>query len=215
MSRSKYDSIASKIVKDTIMCWKNDFSMGNSISHYNVDIHTKFIQFELDARLIFTNEHPLEVLDSTGADGRVFDDDECYQTPFIDIDIAINPEWLPKYWSTLYMMLCDIVRHEIEHITQEGPEIGNYKNGKPAEDDSIERKLVQMGMLPQYMYLILPKEVDANLQGLRFEAKKRKEPIIKVINRYLDIKNLDDDERNKVMNVWRLRAKQIGGIPIF
>ncbi len=61
----------------------------------------------------------------------------------------------------------------------------------------------------------MPKEVDANLQGLRFEAKKRKEPIIKVINRYLDIKNLDDDERNKVMNVWRLRAKQIGGIPIF
>lgn len=215
MSRSKYDSIASKIVKDTIMRWKNDFSMGNSISHYNVDIHTKFIQFELDARLIFTNEHGLEVLDSTGADGRVFDDDECYQTPFIDIDIAINPEWLPKYWSTLYMMLCDIVRHEIEHITQEGPEIGNYKAGKPPEDDSIERKLIQAGMLPQYIYLILPKEVDANLQGLRFEAKKRKEPIIKVINRYLDIKNLDDDERNKVMNVWRLRAKQIGGIPIF
>jgi hypothetical protein len=211
----RYDSIASKIVKDTITCWKNDFNMGNSISHYNVDIHTKFIRFELDARLIFTNEHGLEVLDSTGADGRVFDDEECYQTPFIDIDIAINPEWLPEYWSTLYMILCDIVRHEIEHITQEGPEIGNYKAGKPTEDDSIERKLVQAGMLPRYMYLILSKEVDANLQGLRFEAKKRKEPIIKTINRYLDITNLDDDERNKVMNVWRLRAKQIGGIPIF
>ena len=111
----RYDSIASKIVKDTITCWKNDFNMGNSISHYNVDIHTKFIRFELDARLIFTNEHGLEVLDSTGADGRVFDDEECYQTPFIDIDIAINREWLPEYWSTLYMILCDIIYKVLQY----------------------------------------------------------------------------------------------------
>jgi hypothetical protein len=112
-------------------------------------------------------------------------------------------------------LLCDIVRHEIEHITQEGAEIGNYKHGKPIEDDSIERGLVNVGLLSTQMYLMLPKEVDANLQGLRFEAKKRKEPIINTIYRYLGTQSIDADEKDSVLTLWRNRAKKIGGIPNF
>ena len=215
MTRSRYDSIASQIVKKTIQHWKVDFNKKLEYSHYSTNINTPFIKFDLDARLVFTDEVGLEVLDSTGADGRVFDDEDCFQTPFIDIDIAINPEWLPEYWSKLYMLLCDIVRHEIEHITQEGAEIGNYKHGKPIEDDSIERGLVNVGLLSTQMYLMLPKEVDANLQGLRFEAKKRKEPIINTIYRYLGTQSIDADEKNSVLTLWRNRAKKIGGIPNF
>lgn len=215
MCRSKYDSLASRIVRKTINHWKLDFNKKVELSHFSLNINTKCVKFDLDARLLFTKEVGLEVLDSTGADGRAFDEDECFQTPFIDIDIAIDPEWLPQYWSNLYMLLCDIVRHEIEHITQEGPEIGNYKNGKPLEDDSIERALVNKGLLPSETYLVLPKEVDANLQGLRFEAKKRKEPIINAINRYLDTKELSSDEKEQVLDQWRIRAKKIGGIPTF
>lgn len=215
MCRSKYDPIASQIVRKTIQKWKQDFNQNKEYSHFSININTRFIKFDLDARLIFTDEVGLEVLDSTGADGRAFDDEDCYQTPFIDIDIAINPEWLPEYWSKLYMLLCDIVRHEIEHITQEGPEIGNYKHGKPIEDDSIERGLVNVGLLPTQIYLMLPKEVDANLQGLRFEAKKRKEPIINTIYRYLGTQSIDADEKESVLTLWRNRAKEIGGIPSF
>jgi hypothetical protein len=215
MTRSRYDSIASQIVKKTIQHWKVDFNKKLEYSHYSTNINTPFIKFDLDARLVFTDEVGLEVLDSTGADGRVFDDEDCFQTPFIDIDIAINPEWLPEYWSRLYMLLCDIVRHEIEHITQEGAEIGNYKHGKPIEDDSIERGLVNVGLLSTQMYLMLPKEVDANLQGLRFEAKKRKEPIINTIYRYLGTQSIDADEKDSVLTLWRNRAKKIGGIPNF
>lgn len=215
MPRSKYDSLASLLVKDIIKCWKKEANKGTEYSHFNAEIDTPFIQFELDARLFFTNEYELEVLDSTGADGRVFDDDECYQTPFIDIDIAINPNNLPAYWSDLYMLLCDIIRHEIEHITQEGPEIGNYKTGKPNEDDSIERGLIQQRMIPSYMYLLLPKEIDANLQGLRFESKKRREPFIKTINRNLDCRDISEHEKNIIKDMWRKRAKHIGGIPSF
>lgn len=215
MSRSKYDGIASKIVRKTIQKWKHDFNQNKECSHFSINVNTEHVKFDLDARLIFTDEVGLEVLDSTGADARVFDDDDCFQTPFIDIDIAINPEWLPEYWSKLYMLLCDITRHEIEHITQEGPEIGNYKHGKPIEDDSIERGLVNVGLLSTQMYLMLPKEVDANLQGLRFEAKKRKEPIINTIYRYLGTQSIDADEKESVLTLWRNRAKEIGGIPSF
>jgi len=214
-SRSRYDGIASRIVRKTIQKWKDDFNEGIECSHFSVNVNTEAVKFDLDARLLFTNEVGLEVLDSTGADGRVFDDEDCFQTPFIDIDIAINPEWLPNYWSKLYMLLCDIVRHEIEHITQEGPEIGNYKHGKPFEDDSIQRGLVNIGLLSTEMYLMLPKEVDANLQGLRFESKKRKEPIINTIYRYLDTQTIDSEEKDMVLTLWRNRAKKIGGIPNF
>lgn len=215
MCRSKYDAIASRIVRKTIKKWKSDFVKGAKISEVTINIDSKHVKFDLDARLLFTNKVGLEVLDSTGADGRAFDDEDCFQTPFIDIDIAINPEWLPKYWSNLYMLLCDIVRHEMEHITQEGPEIGNYKQGKPLEDDSMLRGLVNTGIMPTQMYLILPKEVDANLQGLRFESKKRKEPIINSIYRYLDTQTLDAKEKRAVLKVWRDRAEKIGGIPSF
>ena len=103
----------------------------------------------------------------------------------------------------------------MEHITQDGESIGNYRPGKPNEDDSVMRRLIQAGMLPEFHYLLLPKEVDANLQGLRFEAKKRREPMIDAVNRYLDIKNLSTEEREEVLDQWRIRASQIGGIPKF
>jgi hypothetical protein len=110
------------------------------------------------------------------------------------------------------MFLADAMRHEIEHITQGGD---NYRPGKPDDDDSVMRKLIQQGFLPEYQYLLLPKEVDANLQGLRFESKKRKEPMINAINRYLDIKDYSTEEREEILIAWRIRAKTIGGIPKF
>jgi hypothetical protein len=106
------------------------------------------------------------------------------------------------------------MRHEIEHITQGGSY--NYKAGKPDEDDTFTRQLITSGMLPKHTYLLLPKEVDANLQGLRAEAKKRRESFDVVIDRYLNTQEyLTPETRAEVLDKWRLRAKQIGGIPKF
>jgi len=218
--RSRYDGIASKLTKDVFKKWIADWKSGKSISSVMEQIEIKDLEFDLTATLYFdkvegTKIKGFEVIGSTGADGRDEDDEGDYQTPFITIDFAINTEWLPGYWQDVYMNLADCMRHEIEHITQDGGEHGNYRPGKPNEDDSLMRRLIKAGMLPEYHYLILPKEVDANLQGLRFEAKKRKEPMIDAINRYLDIKGLSTEEREEVLDQWRIRAKQIGGIPSF
>jgi hypothetical protein len=119
----------------------------------------------------------------------------------------------------VYFHLADVMRHEMEHITQDGAGVGNYKAGKPNEDDSELRHLIDLGILPKAHYMMLPKEVDANLHGLRFEAKKRKEPIIDAINRYLDTQEqggiIDGVEREEILDLWRRRAQQIGGIPKF
>lgn len=219
-SRSKYDGIASKLTKQIFNNWISDWKQSNSRSMFTEQVKINGLKFDLDATLYFDKVNGIsikgfEILGSTGADGRDEDDDGEDQTPFIIIDFAINSEWLPEYWQDVYMYLADCMRHEMEHITQDGVSIGNYKIGKPNEDDSFMRELIKSGMLPDYQYLLLPKEIDANLQGLRFEAKKRKEPIINVINRYIDIKGLSPVQREEVLTTWRNRAREIGGIPIF
>lgn len=215
MCRSKYDSIAAKIVGKIMNDWtkKGPVSMANS----TITIKRKNLEFDVIARIFFIDkpDFGFEVLDSTGADAREFDDDGTYQTPYILIDFAVNHTWLPNFWSEIYMILCDVVRHEIEHITQEGEVKKNYRKGKPGLDDSIEREMIKMKLLPTWNYYLLPKEVDANLQGLRFEAKKRRVPIIKMVNKYLDSQELEQEHRDIIFSRWRQRAKEIGGIPQF
>jgi hypothetical protein len=215
MGRNKYDGLTSKIASEILNKWISEKS--KKVSFALLNINRKDIEFDIHASLSIISDETVgfEVLDSTGADGRDFDDDGVFQTPFIIIDFAVNNELLPKYWSEIYFYLCDVVRHEIEHITQEGGVFPNYKNGKPGEDDSLTRELIKTKLLPSWNYYLLPKEIDANLQGLRLEAKKRRKPFIKIINKYLDLQELDGKHRKLIFERWRSRAKQIGGIPKF
>lgn len=217
--RSSYDGLASKLTKNVFKTWVKGHQGGMSEINYMDQIEDK-LEFDLDATIYIDKRFKgFEVLDGTGADARDIDDDDDDQTPFINIYFGINPEWLPGEWSTVYFHLADVMRHEMEHITQDGAGVGNYKAGKPNQDDSELRGLIELGLLPKAQYMMLPKEVDANLHGLRFEAKKRKEPIIDAINRYLDTQEqggvIDKVGREEILDLWRRRAKQIGGIPKF
>jgi|TARA_B110000908_G_C10245473_1_gene448546 hypothetical protein len=218
--RSRYDGLASKLTKLTFKKWVDSYKGGNAVINYGDQIEERGLEFDLDATIHIDKKFKgFEVLNSTGADARDEDDEGDYQTPFINIDFGINPEWIPGEWSTVYFHLADVIRHEMEHITQDGIDSGNYRTGKPIEDDSEMRNLIKMGLLPQYHYMMLPKEVDANLQGLRFEAKKRKESMSDSVNRYLNTQQeggiINDEEKQEILNLWRRRAKKIGGIPKF
>ena len=219
-SRSAYDGLASKLTRAAFKTWVKGYSGGNTSINYSDQIEERGLEFDLDATIHIDKKFKgFEVLGSTGADGRDEDDDGDFQTPYIIIDFGINPEWIPGEWSMVYFHLADVMRHEMEHITQGGFDTGNYRAGKPSEDDSELRGLIELGLLPKAQYMMLPKEVDANLHGLRFEAKKRREPIIDAINRYLDTQEqsgvIDGNEREAILDLWRRRAQKIGGIPKF
>jgi hypothetical protein len=217
--RSKYDGLANKLVSQNFKQWIKDWKAGRSKSEFELYINQRGLVFDLESTIYFGKTKGFEVLDSTGADGRDEDDAGDDQDPYIIIDFAINPEWLPGEWQTVYMHLADVMRHEMEHLTQDGKAVGNYRAGKPDEDDSEMRALIKMGLLPKYQYLMLPKEVDANLQGLRFEAKKSKKTMTAVVDKYLDVQQeqgvINNKTREEVLDVWRRRAKKIGGIPKF
>lgn len=215
MSRSKYDGLSSYITRNIINKWKT--IQDDDISSIFLNIERNNLEFDVHARLFIVTDEQIgfKVINTTGADAREYDDDGDYQTPFILIDFAVNKSWLPTYWSEIYYQLCDVVRHEIEHITQDGKEIGNYRNGKPSEDDSIIRAMINNGLMDQSEYPILPKEIDANLQGLRFESRKRRKKMINTIHNYFNIQGFSINEQDDILKIWRQRAKKIGGIPIF
>ena len=210
---TKLDSISNKLLGDCFKQWVLDFKRGKKSSSFRFEVENPGLTFDLECAIYFKGKG-FEVLNSTGADGRDEDDEGDWQDPFIHIDFACNPDWLPTYWEDIYFHLADVLRHEIEHITQDGIDIGNYRKGKPNEPDEMMRTFIEMGMLPKVTYLLLPKEVDANLQGLRFEAKKRGEKTIVAVNRYLDSKEemgeINSKERAEVLVKWGARAKHLG-----
>lgn len=215
--RSAYDGIAGRLVKATFKAWIQEWKSGVKEIEYTDQVEDSGLEFDLFANLRISKKvKGFEVLNSTGADARDIDDDDDDMTPFINIDFAVNPDWLPGYFQEIYMHLSDVMRHEMEHITQDGEGVGNYRAGKPIEDDQFTRTMIDQGFLPKATYLMLPKEVDANIQGLRYEAKKRKEPMEITVNKYLDTQDyLSAEEREQVLTLWRNRAKKIGGIPNF
>ena len=220
MTQKSLDRMTLRLANDIFAQWNFDYHLGKTSSSFYKQVKTKGLEFDIDARIYFGDVNGQPILgftsfDTTGADSRDFDDDDNPQTPFIIIDFGIEKSWLPEYFSELYFHLVDVVRHEIEHITQGGESIGNYIPGKPSEDDSMERELIQQGFLPQSTYLVLPKEIDANLEGLRLESQVRGETMIHTLNRYLDTQNLSQPERTQVVQLWRNRSQKIGAIPQF
>lgn len=218
--RSAYDGLASKLTKAIFNKWVKTYKSGDAIINYRENIKERGLEFDIDATIRIQKKYKgFEIIDGTGADARDEDDDGDFQTPYINIFFGINPEWIPDEWSEVYFYLADVVRHEMEHITQDGNDHGNYRKGKPNEDDTELRTYIKIGLLPKSQYLMLPKEVDANLQGLRYMSKKRKENISVAINKYLDVQQelgiIDGVEREQVLDLWRRRAKKIGGIPNF
>jgi hypothetical protein len=220
MTQKVLDRMALKIANDVFAQWNFDYNLGKTSSTWYKQVKANGPEFDIDATIYFgdVNGHPIlgfTSFDTTGADSRDFDDDDNPQTPFIIIDFGIERAWLPEYFTELYFHLVDVVRHEIEHITQGGESIGNYIPGKPSEDDSMERELIHQGFLPQSTYLVLPKEIDANLEGLRLESQVRRETMTNTLNRYLDTQDLSQPERTQVVQLWKERAQKIGAIPEF
>jgi hypothetical protein len=73
------------------------------------------------------------------------------------------------------------------------------------DSDQLIRNLINAKMLPKSQYFKLEKEVDANLQGMYFRAKKEKRPFKDVINSYLDSQNISPKEKEEILNIWRSR----------
>jgi hypothetical protein len=217
LTEGKYDSLVTKLAGFTLNAWKGDFQDKQRKGYFEVEVGPgkeldyPFLDFTYKAQAIFDNNAKYK--DSGVAKPFV---------PEVELKFIINGTELPKKWEEISMDLRNIIRHEISHLMQAGP---NVKAGKEMKSDQDKRKELESGKKPWWKiwrkklgtpdYYKLEKEIDANLEGLYLKAKKSRQPLGKVIDDYLEFKlKLSPKDREDIKNLWRERAPKIN-VPLF
>jgi len=216
LNEGVYDSLTTKLTKATIQKWVADFKKNPKLKSSFIDLDIedvdgkgRDIEFNYVGMLKFDKKVDGYVVDGTSNSGEEED-----KIPFIATLFTVNPKVLPQAWSQMSADVSDVIRHEIEHLTQSGE---NVRSGKYMDDDIMIRDMInKLKILPKSDYYKLEKEVDAMLQGLYLKAKKTRKPFADVINNYLDIAPGIETKEDKeiILNLWRSRRKALS-LPIF
>ena len=210
LNEGRYDSCANKVTKIVFEKFKSfhdegphDSEFEYSIGSECADIIDDNFEFDLIGKVKFTDDEYLV----DGGSNAGFDNIGEEITPLLVVKFKIptNPDWQKVYFD-----IADVVRHELEHLTQDGE---NVRLGKKMDDDMFIRDLINADLLPKSQYFKLEKEVDAMLQGLYFKAKKAKRPFNNVIDDYLNIfidqKSITQEEKEEILDIWRTRGKAL------
>jgi hypothetical protein len=197
LNEGRYDTISNLISSEIFNKWKSDFDNGEMISTFEEDFENKDLYVDVNATMDFTLDNNKLTVDG-GADS---------ETDYLELNFKIDPNILPEMWSEVSMNLKDVVRHEIEHLTHGDGD--NLKPIKYIEDDTLIRDMIDMELLPKSDYFKLEKEIDANLQGMYFRAKKEHRPLKNIMDIYLDSQGMTSEEKEEILNIWRRRAKAL------
>ena len=223
----RYDKSANQFSKIVFKAFKDVHDRGDktgefefSVGPFEEDIYSEEFEFDLAGVVEITDDE----YSVDGGANAGFDNKGDEITPLLSVKFKIprNPDW-----QRVSFDIKDVVRHELEHLTQDGL---NVKGGvvsddpklarpsKQMEDDQLIRDLIDADMLPKSQYFKLEKEVDAMLQGLYFKAKKSRRPFKDVIDDYLNIfidqETITQEEKEEILNIWRSRLKALS-LPIF
>jgi hypothetical protein len=228
MAEGAYDSLVTQLTKATINKWVADSKKKPLPKKSFVDIDID--DFDGKGREIEFNYVGIvefdKKIDGYEVDGTSNSGEDKGKMPFVATMFRINPKILPQAWSKISADVSDVIRHEIEHLTQAGDNVrgqvyddeGNLiDKGKYMDDDIMIRDMInKLKILPKSDYYKLEKEVDAMLQGLYLKAKKTKKPFADVINNYLDIAPGIETKEDKeaILNLWRSRRKALS-LPVF
>ena len=204
LTEGRYDSLTRTVVNDILNDWKLQFDGENSDLEFEEDYEMtnskgEPINFELYAvlRVKETSNHIYKV------DGGA---DPLRDPAYLEVKFQVDPRDLPQKWEDIYMDLTDVVRHEIEHMTQQG---SNVISSKEMANDEILRNLINLKLLPKSEYFKLEQEIDAMLQGMYLKAKKSKVPFKDVINDYFDKVKLSKKDRQDILDIWKNRVKAL------
>ena len=126
------------------------------------------------------------------------------EPPLIEVRFEIDPAEYPKVVREVAMQLRDVLRHEIEHITQSG---WNTIDGKYIASDMPLRKKIEAGQVPPFKYFMLPKEIPAMIHGLYLKAKKTHTPfrdeVTAFLQSFVNTGAITDAEMQKVLATWK------------
>ena len=206
MNEGSYDKLSNQVSSAIFASFKEALVKGEDGEFMltvgpqeDADIKSN-MTFDIQAVVKITDD----VYSVDGGANAGYDDDGDEIDPFINIVFQIPKNVNLKELS---FDLKDVVRHEIEHLTQDGE---NLKQGKYIPDDKELRDLIDAGLLDKDEYYKLPKEVDAMIQGMYFKAKKSKTPFVDVVDDYFERAKVTPEERPKIKALWNKRLPALG-----
>jgi len=114
----------------------------------------------------------------------------------IYVDISLSPEFNEKYYESLYIVLSEYIRHEIEHVLQELD---------PERPDLPDEDLTQKSLnLTPFEYYTQDYELDAQKAGFERRAKMEDKSVEEVIRDYIEyrqhIDKLSDVEKQELIS---------------
>ena len=226
LSEGRYDKLTNQLSSIAFETIKDGYESGRKIldtiltvgpEDEEPDIESN--DFEFDFRIVA--DYTEDVYKVDGGANAGFDKKGDSITPLLIVNFGIPKK--PK-WSTISMDLKDVVRHELEHLTQDGDNVKGVVNdpkrpelnrpGKQMADDEKIRDMIDADLLPKADYFKLEKEIDAMMQGLYFKAKKSKRPFKDVIDDYLDTQPISKEDKEIILNLWRSRRGALS-LPVF
>jgi hypothetical protein len=101
--------------------------------------------------------------------------------PTVEISVLLDSGAGKEYYNKLNACLNEVVRHELEHLTQSGIN----KRGRKAHVSESRRTRVSERLKPAYGYFSLPDEIPALVHGMHRQAKIEKRPITNIFIEYL------------------------------
>ena len=144
----------------------------------------------------------------------VIDGETDDENSIVFIYAYLTPGSEPGSYSEMAFDLRNLIRHEIEHLTQRG---WGQKPGKKMRRNEIVRDRVTSDPDLFHRYYTLKDEIPANIQGIYAEAKSRKIPFKDMVNLYLDKKVsqgiIPFNQKSRIYRSWKKTAEKIGGLP--
>jgi hypothetical protein len=197
LTEGRYDKFTNELSRLAFELIKDGYDVGRKVvdetfvvgpEDEDSDIISDDFEFDFTVQAVYTED----TYTVDGGANAGYDDEGDEITPLLNVRFEI-----PKDidWQTVSFDLKDVIRHELEHLTQDG---ANVRGGKQLTDDSLLRKMIDSDLLPKAAYFKLEKEVDAMLQGLYLKAKKSKQPFLATIDNYLDKQPLTQEERKEI-----------------
>jgi hypothetical protein len=235
LNEGRYDKLTNELSSFAFELMKDGYDVGRKVvdelfvvgpADEEVDIVSDEFEFDFVVQATYTGSF----YKVDGGANAGYDKKKDPIQPLLSVRFDIpNPKFgivdktYTPDWQTVSFDLKDVVRHELEHLTQDG---GNLKGGTDSDDprlvrpskymvdDEFIRDMIDANLLPKSDYFKLEKEVDAMLQGLYFKAKKSRKPYIEVIDNYLDTQPINQEERKNILDLWAKRAKALS-LPTF
>jgi len=186
------------------------------------------LEFDFELKAMFIKGIN-RIMKDGGAYKGGFDKKDVWTPAKLELEYVLDPYNFPRDFEELSFELADVIRHELEHLTQAGDNQRGKSFGKDSQfggdfDTDDEKRLrfkIEKGIEKNgaFKYLTLPSEIDANIQGLYLSARKRKRPFKDVVDQYLysftdrydkdGDPYLTDKEVEDVKRVWSLRLPSL------